>query len=135
MSRVIETVPNGKADYDDIEEFEQPARGEQREIGGIRQQCVPVESTLEEMHLAVRVLLRAGGCADRVAGLCDQQGLAPGDEVSAAQAAGEARRQGVRGGPHCAWRPRRWARGRRVAFDWLSMRGRLCRLDGSGSTR
>ena len=93
-------------------QLDQPTRCKQRQVRGVGEQRVPVETALEEMNLPVGGRLRAHRGADRVAGFGDQQGLGAGDQVSIAQAAGKARREGVRRNPHCARKLGAGARGR-----------------------
>ena len=74
--------------------------GEQREVGRVAQQLVPVKAALDEMDLAVGVAGRTRSLADGHGRLGYEQWLDTGDQVGAAQAACESRRQGVRGRPH-----------------------------------
>ena len=117
-------------------QLEEPAGREQRQVRGVREQRIPVEAALEEMHLAVGVALGPRGSAERIAGLGDQQRLGAGDEVGAAQAAGQCSGQRLGGDSHCARKSRpEGLEGRDGTMARLGMRGRLCRLDPDGSTR
>ena len=60
-------------------ELDQSPRGEEREVGRVAQQLVPVEAALDEMDLAVGVAGRTRSLADGRGRLGDQQWLDAGD--------------------------------------------------------
>jgi len=76
--------------------LDEAPRREQRQVGRLHEQRIPVEAALREVHLAIRVVPPAGGLTHRIAGLGDEQRLGPGDQVGTSQPALEARRQCVR---------------------------------------